>query len=33
VLKWVTFVLLIGMWMIYVLMSSLQVYGHIESPF
>ena len=31
--KWVTFVLLIGMWMMYVLLSSLQVYGHINPPF
>ena len=31
--RWLTFTLLIGMWLMYVLLSALQVYGHITSPF
>jgi solute carrier family 8 (sodium/calcium exchanger) len=33
VFKWITFAILIFMWLLYVLLSSLQAYGHIEPPF
>jgi solute carrier family 8 (sodium/calcium exchanger) len=33
VYKWITFVVLIAMWMLYILLSSLQAYGHIAAPF
>ena len=33
VIRWITFAILITMWLLYVLLSSLQAYGHITAPF
>ena len=32
-LKWVCFVIMIVLWVLYILLSSLQAYGHIKANF